>query len=57
MKRILTLATTVLLITGSAFAQDSKKCVKGKSCCDKGGITKKSTDTKNTKATASFKKA
>lgn len=57
MKKILTLATVALLVTGAAFAQDDKKCVKGKSCCDKNGNTKKSADAKNTKTTASLKKA
>ena len=36
MKKVLLLATAVLLVSGITFAQDKKKkCAKGKSCCQK----------------------
>ena len=33
MKKIITLATFALLVTGVAFAGEGKKCSKGKGCC------------------------
>ncbi len=57
MKKILTLATVVLLFTGEAFAQEGKKCAKGKSCCDKKETAKKAAASKEAKTTASLKKA
>ena len=36
MKKILTLATVALLMTGSAFAHEGKNCGKDKGCCKKG---------------------
>ncbi len=48
MKKILMLATSALLITGVSFAQDSKKCGKGKSCCKKEStVAKEKTEKKD----------
>ena len=35
MKKMLMLVTAAFLVTGVSFAQDSKKCEKGKGCCKK----------------------
>ena len=57
MKKIFTLATATLLFAGATFAHPGKQCKKGKDCCDKKEMTKKASDSKMSKATASFKKA
>ena len=36
MKKLLTLATVALLMTGTAFAHEGKNCGKDKACCKKG---------------------
>lgn len=41
MKKILMLATAAFLVTGISFAQDGKKCEKGKNCCKKGSTVSK----------------
>jgi len=46
MKKLFLLATSALLVTGIAFADNgkkkSKKCAKGKSCCTKSSASTKS---------------
>jgi len=59
MKKVLTLTTAALLITGVAFAHEGKGCGKGKSCC-KGAKKECKKDAKKTTAsnkTATMKKA
>ena len=54
MKKILTLATVVLLMSGAAFASPNcgkdKKCCKGKKECKKDSKTDKEKTTATTKA-------
>ena len=52
MKKIITLATVALLITGAAFAGEGKNCGGHKGCCKKGQkeMTKKTTPTADKKA-------
>ena len=57
MKKFLTLATAILLLSGATFAHPGKKCSKGKDCCDKKEITKKAADSKIPKSTPSLRKA
>jgi hypothetical protein len=56
MKKILTLATAVLLMSGAAFAHEGKNCGKDKNCCKKGSKKEIKKETK-TVSTASVKKA
>lgn len=52
MKKVFTLATAVLLMTGFAFAQTVDKKKSGKSCCkDKDGKECKKTEKKKMKET------
>ncbi|MDQ6815438.1 MAG: hypothetical protein M3040_17020 [Bacteroidota bacterium] len=57
MKKMITLGTAALLFAGAAFSQEGKKCAKGKDCCNKKEIAKKSSDNKIVKSTASLRKA
>ncbi len=57
MKKIIALATATFLFAGATFAQEGKKCVNRKDCCNKKEIAKKSSDSKIAKLTASLKKA
>lgn len=54
MKKILTLATVVLLMSGAAFASPNcgkdKKCCKSKKECKKDGKSEKEKSTSTTKA-------
>jgi hypothetical protein len=49
MKKIVMLITAAFLVTGVSFAQDSKKCEKGKNCCKKGSTASKEKAAKKTK--------
>lgn len=60
MKKIITLATAVLLVSGAAFAHEGKKCSKGKDCCKKEAAKKeasKKADETKAANTATLKKA
>jgi hypothetical protein len=58
MKKILTLATAALLMTGVAFAHEGKNCGKDKGCCKKGSKKEcKKEDKVKSTASAEVKKA
>ncbi len=58
MKKIITLATFALLVTGVAFAGEGKKCAKGKGCCkDKKEMKSEKAKTTKVATTAEVKKA
>ena len=60
MKKIITLATVALLMTGVAFAGEGKKCGSEKGCCKGKKECKKDDKAKTTKTsttTAEVKKA
>jgi len=52
MKKVFLLVTAAFLVTGFAFAQDGKKCAKGKDCCSKDCKKDEKKDAKATKTTA-----
>ncbi len=56
MKKVFTLATVALLITGFSFAHEGDKKKGGKDCCKDGKECKKSEkkETKETKTTATL---
>lgn len=56
MKKTISIAIAAILISGVAFSQEGKKCVKGKSCCDKKEAAKVSAN-KDARSTTSLKKA